>query len=131
MFNSRQLSTESVSIENYEIQISRFVFFAYPSYLCRVSFLTILDIYKDYFKGHLRWCYLMQSDYSLKLWPKTICLHLSLEEAAAFIRQGFCNQGASWSSSCRWTEELCSQHLSQVHWKKRLSLHYKSNCVLG
>ena len=52
--DSRQLSTEAVSIENYEDQISRSFFHAYPNYLCRVSFLTTLDIYKDHFKGHLR-----------------------------------------------------------------------------
>ena len=49
-----QFSTEAISIKNYEIQISRSVFHAYPSYLCRVSFLTTLDIYNDYFKGHQR-----------------------------------------------------------------------------
>ena len=54
MYTFRQLSKKAVSIENYEIQISRSVFHAYPSYLCRVSFLTTLDIYKDYFKGHKR-----------------------------------------------------------------------------
>ena len=42
---------ETVSIENYEIQIFRFVFHAYPSCLCGVSFLSTLEIYKDYFKG--------------------------------------------------------------------------------
>ena len=47
-------STDTVYIKNYEIQISKSVFHAYASYLCRVSFLTTLDIYKDYFKGHLR-----------------------------------------------------------------------------
>ena len=51
---ARQFSTEAVSIENYGIQIFRYVFHAYPSYLCRVSFLTTLDIYKDYFKGRPR-----------------------------------------------------------------------------
>ena len=51
--NSQQLSTEVVSIENYEIQISRSVFRAYPSYLCKVTFLTTLYIYKDFFKGRL------------------------------------------------------------------------------
>ena len=59
MYDSRQLLIETVSIENYKIQISRSVFHAYPSYLCRVSFLTTLDIYKD--------SKVMQSDYSLKL----------------------------------------------------------------
>ena len=30
------------------------------------------------------------------------------------LRQGFCNQGVSWSSSFEWTGELCNQHISQV-----------------
>ena len=79
-------------------------------------FFITLDIYKDYFKGRLKWCNLMQSDYSLKLWLETICpsLSLSLVEVVVFMRQGFCNQGAFWSSFFRWAEELCSQHLSQV-----------------
>ena len=54
MYNSRRLSIEAVSIKNYKIQISRFVFHAYPSYLCRVSFFTTLDIYKDYFRCRKR-----------------------------------------------------------------------------
>ena len=66
-------SSTVVSIENYEIQIFRSVFHAYPSYLCRVSFLVTLDIYNDYFKGRQRWCNFMQWDYSLKLWSETIC----------------------------------------------------------
>ena len=67
MFISRQLSTKTVSIENYEIQISKFFFHTYPSYLCRVSFLTTLDIYNDYFNDRITRCNLMQSDYSLIL----------------------------------------------------------------
>ena len=43
-------SIEAVSIENYEIQISRSNFMRIHVHLCRVSFLTTLDIYKDYFK---------------------------------------------------------------------------------
>ena len=54
MMELNSSSTKDVSIENYEIQISRYIFQAYPSYLCRVSLLTNLDIYKDYFKGHQR-----------------------------------------------------------------------------
>ena len=65
-------SSTAVSIEDYEIQISRSIFHTYLSYLYKISFLTTLDIYKDYFKDCLRWCNLMQSDYSLKLWPETI-----------------------------------------------------------
>ena len=47
-------SIETISIENYEIQISRTVFTHIQVYLCRVSFLTTLDIYKNYFKGRQR-----------------------------------------------------------------------------
>ena len=43
-------STEVVFVENYEIRIYRFDFTYIHVYLCRVSFLTTLDIYKDYFK---------------------------------------------------------------------------------
>ena len=47
---------DTLSMENYEIQISRSIFHAYPSYMFRFSFLTTLDIYKDFFKGRLTWC---------------------------------------------------------------------------
>ena len=49
-------STEVVSIENYEIQIFRSDFTHIHVYLYRVSFLTTLDIYKDYFNDRQRWC---------------------------------------------------------------------------
>ena len=49
--NLDSCSTEAESIENYEIRISRSDFTHIHEYLCRVSFLTTLDIYKDYFKG--------------------------------------------------------------------------------
>ena len=48
MSDARQLSTEVVSVENYEIQVSRSVFTHIQVYLCKISFLTTLDIYKDY-----------------------------------------------------------------------------------
>ena len=65
--------TEVVSIKNYEIRIFRSDFMHILEYLCSVSFLTILDIYKDYFKGcHMR-CNLMQSDYTRILWLETVC----------------------------------------------------------
>ena len=64
---------------------------------------------------------------------------------------GFCDQASSWSSSLRWTEELCSQQpslvgdwsrvlgsvqlvshvLGAVYQKEKLSLQNKSNWVLG
>ena len=44
-------STEAISVENYEIHISRSNFTHIHVYLCRFFFLTTLDIYKNYFKG--------------------------------------------------------------------------------
>ena len=55
-------STKDVSIENYEIRISRSDFIYIHVYLCRVSFLITLDIYKDYFKGRLKCCKVIQLD---------------------------------------------------------------------
>ena len=83
-------------------------------YLCRVSFLTTLNIYKDYFKGRQRWwkgcCNCCCTHIVTK---ECVLVHLSLEEAAHLYVIGFCDQGACWSSSSGWTEELCNQHLSQ------------------
>ena len=44
--------TQAEFIENYKIKFSRSNYMYIHEYLCRVSFLTTLDIYKDYFKGH-------------------------------------------------------------------------------
>ena len=63
-------STDAVSIENYEIQISRSVFTHIQVYLSRVSFLTTLDICKDYFKGRQRCCKVMQ------LYAKSLCMKI-------------------------------------------------------
>ena len=49
-------STEVVSVENYEIRIFRSDFTHIHEYLCRVSFLTTLDIYKDCFKSRHKLC---------------------------------------------------------------------------
>ena len=43
-------STQAVSIENYEIRFSRSDYMHILEYLCRVSFLTTLNIYKDYLR---------------------------------------------------------------------------------
>ena len=78
-------SSSAVSIKNYEIQISRSDFTHIHVYLCRVSFLTTLDIYKDYFKGRQRWCNLTQSDYSLKLWLETISPSSSFSQRSCCV----------------------------------------------
>ena len=51
MLKLDRFSTQFVSIKNYTIKISRSDYTHIPMYLCRVSFLTTLDMYKDYFKG--------------------------------------------------------------------------------
>ena len=63
-------STDTLSIKNYEIQISKFFFHAYPSYVFKFSFLTTLDIYNDYFKGHHEVVALVVT---CILWLETIC----------------------------------------------------------
>ena len=47
-------STEAVSVENYEIRFFKFDYMRILEYLYRVSLLTALHIYKDYFKSCLR-----------------------------------------------------------------------------
>ena len=49
MLNSN--SVEAIFVENYEIHIFISDFMHIHVYLCKVSFLITLDIYKDYFKG--------------------------------------------------------------------------------
>ena len=81
-------SSTVISIENYENQFFKFDFMHIHVYLYRVSFLTTLDIYKDYFKGRLIWWNLMQRFYASILWSKTYALiHLSLKEATAFVHR--------------------------------------------
>ena len=91
IYNSRQLSIEAIFIENYENQFSRSVFHAYPCYVFKFSFLTTLDMYKNYYKGHLSWWNLMQRFYSSILWLETI----------------FPNSSFSWRSCCIC---MCGRH---------------------
>ena len=42
---------DRVFVEVYEIQIFEYVFHQRYDYMFELSFLTTLDIYKDYFKG--------------------------------------------------------------------------------
>ena len=71
-------STQAISVENYEIRFSRSDYTHIPMYLCRVSFLTILDICKDYFKG----CHkMMQKNNTCIVW---------LEVEIALIHHSLC-----------------------------------------
>ena len=49
-----KFSTQAVYVENYEIRLFRSNYTHIPMYLYKVSFLTTLDIYNDYFKGRHR-----------------------------------------------------------------------------
>ena len=49
-------STKDVSVKNYEIRPFKSDYTYIQVYLYRVSFLTTLDIYKDYFKGRHKCC---------------------------------------------------------------------------
>ena len=141
---ARQKLSIKVSIENYENQFFRSDFLLMLMYLCRVSFLTTLDIYKAYFRGrHIR----EYKENLCKRWPMPYSLWKKLLHLCAL---GFCNQ-VLLDLHCWWSEELCSQQSSSswwlsrvlgsaqlvshvpraVHFKERLSLQNKSNWVLG
>ena len=44
-------STQAVFVKNYKIKFSKSDYTHIFEYLCRVYFLTTLDVYKDYFKN--------------------------------------------------------------------------------
>ena len=70
-------STQAVSIENYEIKFFKSDYTHILEYLCKVSFLTTLDIYKDYFKGRHK---VVAIIVTCIVWPETeiALIHLSL-----------------------------------------------------
>ena len=60
MFNSCLIDT--LSIEIFENQIFSSDFTPIRVYMFGLSFLTTLNIYKDYFKGRYNWCKWVQLD---------------------------------------------------------------------
>ena len=132
-------STEAVSIENYKTIISRFDYTHIQVYLCRVYFLTTLDIYKDYFKG--RHTCIVWSDaksglvhYSLcrsycvftprVLWPRSFMIFI-VDELKNFAANIFFKLASYSRTGIR--ASLVSHVLWFVHWTERLLLQYKSN----
>ena len=99
MLKLNRISTAAVFVKIYEIRISRYDFMHIHEYLCRVSFLTTLYIYMDYFKGrHMdaTWCKVIIHVYCDR---RQFCHSSSYSlEATTSLHQGFCDQGASWSS---------------------------------
>ena len=140
--------------------LTRFTKFSFSSWFSSnpwmfgLSFLTTLNIYKDYFKGRKRLRTVAQEHNSISM-KKSVIGNLvcpsSWRSCCVLYTIGFCDQETSWSSSSGWTEELCNQHTSQVgdqvtywdscnwlvtYWepcieKEKLSLQNKSNWVLG
>ena len=85
-------SIDNLSIEIYGNQFFRSDFTHIHVYVFRLSFLTIINIYRDYFKGRHIGCKWMKLGAKV-LFKKTVTgdkvalVHLSLEEVAAFIRR--------------------------------------------
>ena len=112
-------STDRVSVEVYKTQIFEYGFHPIRDHMFSLSFLTTLDIYKDYFKDRRMWHKLHKcwaKFCSSKLWSETefVLIHLSCEETAVFVH---CK--VLWPRSFLifivwWTEKLCSQQPSQV-----------------
>ena len=108
-----------LSIEVYETQFFRAVFHPILEYVFRLSFLITLNIYKDYVEGCQRLRKLHKCDAkscSCKLWPKTklTLVHLSFEKVVVFVHHRVLWPRSFLIFIMWWTEELCSQHPSQV-----------------
>ena len=83
-------SIHNLSIEIYENQFSKSNFTHIRVYLFRLSFLTTLNIYNDYFKSRHSGCKWIKLDANVLFQQivtgdKFALVHLSLEEVAAFV----------------------------------------------
>ena len=109
-------SIDTLSVEVYEIQFFRANFNQIHVYMFRLSFLTTLNIYKDYFKGRQR-LHECQAKFCLfKLWLETefALVHLSLEEVDVFVHRRILWPRNFLIFIVWWTKELYNQHLSQI-----------------
>ena len=84
---STAISTDKLSIEVYEKQSFSSDFHQIRECMFGLSFLTTLNIYKDYFKGRQR-LHKCEAKFCLcKPETKFSLVHLSLEEAAMFVHR--------------------------------------------
>ena len=85
MLNNYSINTLSIEIS--ENQFFRSDFTPICVYMFWLSFLTILNTYKDYFKGCKRLHKCEAKFCSCKMWSeiKFALVHLSLKEAAVFV----------------------------------------------
>ena len=86
---STAILIDKLSIEIYEIQFFRADFHPIRVYMFGFSFLTTLNIYKDYFNDHQRLRKCEAKFCSCKFWSKTefALIHLSLEEVVMFVHR--------------------------------------------
>ena len=97
---ARQILSIEVFIENYENQFFRYDFRSMLMYLCRVSFLTTLNIYKAYFRGcHVR-------EYKENICKKWLMPYSLKKKLLRLCTLWFCNQ-VLLDLHCWWSEKLC------------------------
>ena len=92
-----------------EIQIFRSDFWAKLMYLCRVSFLTTLDLHKTYFRGRYIW------DYKENICKRRLMPYSLWKKLLHLYALGFCNQ-VLLDLYYWWSEELCSQQSFWSWW---------------
>ena len=103
---------DTLFVKLYEIQFQPMLMC-----LCRVSFLTTLDLYKAYFRGrHIR-------EYKENICKRWLMPYSLWKKLLHLYALGFCNQ-VLLDFHCWWSEELRSQHLLQVsvlvtYWESR------------
>ena len=90
-------STQVVFVENYKIRFFRSDYTYILKYLCRVSFLTTLDIYKDYFKNCQKWCKVLQKNNPCILW---------LETEIALVHHILCRNYCVFTSRVLWSRSF-------------------------
>ena len=106
----------TIPVENYEIRLFRSDYTHIPMYLCRVSFLITLDIYKDYFKG--RCACIMWSDAKSGLVHYSLCKSYCIFMSRVLWPRKFLKNFAA-----NIFFKLVSCHvLWFVHWTERLPL---------
>ena len=69
--------TQAVYIENYEIRFSKSDNTHFLEYLCKVSSLTTIDIYEDYFKSRHKRCKVLKTENTHIVTGDRICSNSS------------------------------------------------------
>ena len=71
MLKLDRISTQAVSVENYEIRFFRSNYTHILEYLCRFSFLTILTYIRIILWAVIRWCKVLKMNNPCMLWLET------------------------------------------------------------